>query len=81
MAFVVWLLIWRTRFGYEMRTFGFQPEGGALCRHEGKAHHHHHHADLRRARRHDGAQPDHGRPAPHRSISSPAPASSASPWR
>ena len=41
-----------------------QPDGGALCRHLRDAHHHHHHADLRRAGRHDGAQPDHGRPAP-----------------
>ena len=61
---------------------GPQPDGGALRRHRRDPHHHHHHDDLRRAGRHDGAQPDHGRPAPHgRSISSPAPASSASRWR
>ncbi|MGT2464420.1 ABC transporter permease [Mesorhizobium atlanticum] len=35
MAFLVWLLIWRTRLGYEMRTYGAQPQGGALCRHFG----------------------------------------------
>lgn len=26
MAFVVWVLIWRTRVGYEMRTYGFSPK-------------------------------------------------------
>jgi simple sugar transport system permease protein len=26
MAFAVWVLIWRTRLGYEMRTFGFSPK-------------------------------------------------------
>lgn len=26
MAFGVWLLIWRTKLGYEMRTFGFSPK-------------------------------------------------------
>ncbi|PZO82515.1 MAG: sugar ABC transporter permease [Mesorhizobium amorphae] len=26
MAFAVWLLIWRTRLGYEIRTFGFSPK-------------------------------------------------------
>lgn len=26
MAFVIWVLIWRTRLGYEIRTFGFSPQ-------------------------------------------------------
>ncbi len=26
MAWLVWLLIWRTRLGYEMRTYGFSPK-------------------------------------------------------
>lgn len=26
MAFLVWVLIWRTRLGYEMRTYGFSPK-------------------------------------------------------
>jgi ABC-type uncharacterized transport system permease subunit len=26
MAFLVWLLIWRTKLGYEIRTFGFSPK-------------------------------------------------------
>ncbi|MCW5710670.1 ABC transporter permease [Shinella sp.] len=26
MAWAVWVLIWRTRFGYEMRTYGFSPK-------------------------------------------------------
>ncbi len=26
MAFAVWVLIWRTKLGYEMRTFGFSPK-------------------------------------------------------
>ena len=26
MAYLVWLLIWRTKLGYEMRTFGFSPK-------------------------------------------------------
>jgi simple sugar transport system permease protein len=26
MAFLVWLLIWRTRLGYEMRTYGHSPK-------------------------------------------------------
>ena len=26
MAFLVWLLIWRTKLGYEMRTYGFSPK-------------------------------------------------------
>ncbi|MHA6645166.1 ABC transporter permease [Mesorhizobium sp. A623] len=26
MAFVMWVLIWRTRLGYEMRTYGFSPK-------------------------------------------------------
>lgn len=26
MAFLVWVLIWRTRFGYELRTLGFSPK-------------------------------------------------------
>ncbi len=26
MAFAVWVLIWRTRLGYEMRTYGFSPK-------------------------------------------------------
>ncbi|MBX3583043.1 MAG: ABC transporter permease [Rhizobiaceae bacterium] len=26
MAFVVWILIWRTRLGYEIRTMGFSPK-------------------------------------------------------
>jgi simple sugar transport system permease protein len=24
-AFLVWLLVWRTKFGYEIRTMGFSP--------------------------------------------------------
>ena len=32
-AVLVWLLIWRTRFGYEIRTMGHQPDRGDLCRH------------------------------------------------
>ena len=31
-AFGVWVLIWRTKLGYEMRTHGAQPVSGALCR-------------------------------------------------
>jgi simple sugar transport system permease protein len=26
MAFLVWVLIWRTKLGYEMRTYGFSPK-------------------------------------------------------
>lgn len=26
MAYLVWLLIWRTKLGYEMRTYGFSPK-------------------------------------------------------
>jgi ABC-type uncharacterized transport system permease subunit len=26
MAFLIWLLIWRTKFGYELRTLGFSPK-------------------------------------------------------
>ncbi len=26
MAFLIWVLIWRTRLGYEMRTYGFSPK-------------------------------------------------------
>ncbi len=26
MAFFMWVLVWRTRFGYEMRTYGFSPK-------------------------------------------------------
>ena len=26
MAFLVWLLVWRTRLGYEIRTYGFSPK-------------------------------------------------------
>jgi simple sugar transport system permease protein len=26
MAFLMWVLVWRTRFGYEMRTYGFSPK-------------------------------------------------------
>jgi simple sugar transport system permease protein len=26
MAWLVWLLVWRTRLGYEMRTYGFSPK-------------------------------------------------------
>ena len=26
MAYLVWLLIWRTRLGYDMRTYGFSPK-------------------------------------------------------
>ena len=26
MAFGMWVLVWRTRFGYEMRTYGFSPK-------------------------------------------------------
>jgi simple sugar transport system permease protein len=26
MAFLVWVVIWRTRLGYEMRTYGFSPK-------------------------------------------------------
>ena len=32
-AFLVWVLIWRTRLGYEMRTVGHNPSRGRLCRH------------------------------------------------
>ena len=28
MAFLVWLLIWRTKLGYEIRTMGFSPKAG-----------------------------------------------------
>lgn len=31
MAFLVWVLIWRTRFGYEMRTQGFSPKAAAYA--------------------------------------------------
>jgi general nucleoside transport system permease protein len=30
-AFVVWVLIWRTRLGYEMRTMGFQPHAARFA--------------------------------------------------
>jgi ABC-type uncharacterized transport system permease subunit len=60
-AFLVWVLIWRTRLGYEIRTQGPQPEAPrAMPAFRRDPHHHHHHADLRRARRHDGAQPRDG---------------------
>jgi simple sugar transport system permease protein len=26
MAFLVWVLVWRTKLGYEMRTYGFSPK-------------------------------------------------------
>jgi simple sugar transport system permease protein len=26
MAFLMWVLVWRTRFGYEMRAYGFSPK-------------------------------------------------------
>jgi simple sugar transport system permease protein len=26
MAFLIWLLIWRTKFGYELRTLGYSPK-------------------------------------------------------
>ena len=26
MAFLMWVVVWRTRFGYEMRTYGFSPK-------------------------------------------------------
>jgi len=31
MAVLVWVLIWRTRFGYEMRTQGFSPKAAAYA--------------------------------------------------
>lgn len=30
-AWMVWKLIWRTKFGYEMRTFGFNPTAAAYA--------------------------------------------------
>ena len=36
MAVLVWLLIWRTKLGYEMRTMGHSPKAARLCRHLGK---------------------------------------------
>ena len=41
-----------------------QPNGGRLCRHQGRPAHHRDHADLGRARRRHGAQHHHGRAAP-----------------
>ena len=63
MALLVWLLIWRTKLGYEIRTIGHSPKAARYAGISRDPHHHRHHADLRRAGRHDGAQPDHGRPA------------------
>jgi ABC-type uncharacterized transport system permease subunit len=64
-AFVVWVVIWRTKLGYEIRTMGHSPRAARY-------------AGIRQSRiiiitmmmsgragRHDGAQSDHGRPAPH----------------
>ena len=51
------MLIWRTRLGYEMRTFGLNPTAAVYAGISVDAHHHHHHADLGRARRDDGAEP------------------------
>ena len=31
MAFVVWVVVWRTRFGYEMRTFGTSPRAASYA--------------------------------------------------
>jgi len=30
-AYLVWRLVWRTKFGYEMRTFGFNPTAAAYA--------------------------------------------------
>ena len=78
MAYLVWLLIWRTKLGYEMRTFGFSPKAARY-------------AGISESRitivamlisgglaGDDGAQPDQlATISAWRSTSSPAPASSA----
>ena len=58
---LVCVLIWRSRLGYEIRTVGFNPTAAVYAGISVQPHHHRHHADLRRARRHDGAERDHGR--------------------
>ena len=64
-AFGVWVLIWRTKLGYEMRTMGHSPSAARFAGNRRGTHHRHRHDDLGRSRRHDGAQPDHGRAVPH----------------
>ena len=82
MAFLVWVLIWRTKLGYEMRTYGFSPKAARYAGISETRVIIVVDDDLRRSGRHDGAEPDHGRPAPRRArFRRPAPASSASRWR
>ncbi len=64
-AAFVWALIWRTKLGYEIRTMGFSAKAARYAGIDEFAHHHYHHDDFGRAGRHDVAQRDHGRPAPH----------------
>jgi ABC-type uncharacterized transport system permease subunit len=78
-AYLVWLLIWRTKLGYEMRTIRLQPRGGALCRHFGSADHHHRHADLGRIAGMMAINAIMGDQFTHQLDFGPAPASSASP--
>ena len=48
-AFLTWVLIWRTRLGYEMRAFGHSEPAAVYAGIDPVADHHHRHADLRRA--------------------------------
>ena len=49
---VVWVLIWHTRWGYEIRTVGANPTAAIYAGIFARPQHHPGHGDLRRARRH-----------------------------
>ncbi len=59
MCFLVWVLIWRSKLGYEMRTLA-SPLGGRICGYSVCAHRHHRHAHFGWSRRNDGSKPGHG---------------------
>ena len=60
----VWLLIWRTRFGFAVRTLGHSPQAAAYAGHPDPAHHHRRHGDLGRHRRSHGGERGAGGAAP-----------------
>ena len=81
-ASLVWLYVWKTPA--RLRAAGRRPQRGGrgLRRHLARPADHPRHDDLGRARRPDGDERAHGRPAPpDRSTSPAATASSASRWR
>ncbi len=63
-AVAVWVLIWRTRLGYEIRTLGFSPSAARYAGMKETRPRRHHHADLGRPCRHDGPELGDGRPVP-----------------